>query len=267
MSWDFFAFSRAVRDSDLPSTHRLVLMMLALRTDPTGECYPSYELLAGDTGLARRTVTRAIPELLNTSFLTRIESRKRSNGYRLTVSPDHRSSVTVTPDLPIELPSIDLAQVSPGSERAEPKVKLKGDARGTRLPQDWKLLRRDALWAMQEVGLTEAEVRAEAEVFKDHWLAQPGMKGRKSDWKATWRNWVRRRPEFNRNARKPEPAQAELAYDQQPKRTMADDAREAFERKPDPEHDDPGYVEHLYKTDPIRAAERYSGTKFARKAS
>lgn len=28
--------------------------------------------------------------------------------------------------------------------------------------------------------------------FKDYWIAQPGQKGVKTDWDATWRNWVRR---------------------------------------------------------------------------
>ena len=29
------------------------------------------------------------------------------------------------------------------------------------------------------------------EKFKDYWIAQPGQKGVKLDWDATWRNWVR----------------------------------------------------------------------------
>lgn len=28
--------------------------------------------------------------------------------------------------------------------------------------------------------------------FRDYWIAQPGQKGVKTDWDATWRNWVRR---------------------------------------------------------------------------
>jgi hypothetical protein len=32
--------------------------------------------------------------------------------------------------------------------------------------------------------------------FRDHWRAQPGVKGRKDDWDAVWRNWCRREPEF-----------------------------------------------------------------------
>jgi hypothetical protein len=30
-----------------------------------------------------------------------------------------------------------------------------------------------------------------AERFADYWRAVPGAKGRKTDWLATWRNWVR----------------------------------------------------------------------------
>ena len=30
------------------------------------------------------------------------------------------------------------------------------------------------------------------EQFRDYWIAQPGQKGVKTDWEATWRNWVRR---------------------------------------------------------------------------
>lgn len=28
--------------------------------------------------------------------------------------------------------------------------------------------------------------------FVDHWIAQPGIKGRKTNWVATWRNWMRK---------------------------------------------------------------------------
>lgn len=28
--------------------------------------------------------------------------------------------------------------------------------------------------------------------FRDYWSAQPGQRGVKLDWEATWRNWVRR---------------------------------------------------------------------------
>jgi hypothetical protein len=30
------------------------------------------------------------------------------------------------------------------------------------------------------------------DTFVDYWHATPGAKGRKADWQATWRNWMRR---------------------------------------------------------------------------
>ncbi len=30
-----------------------------------------------------------------------------------------------------------------------------------------------------------------ADKFRDYWISQPGQKGVKLDWSATWRNWVR----------------------------------------------------------------------------
>lgn len=77
------------------------------------------------------------------------------------------------------------------SEPAKPK-----DPRGSRLPEDWVLppeWLKWAIWQAQQknVGLTEAEIRECADQFADHWRSQVGRHGRKADWKATWRNWIR----------------------------------------------------------------------------
>jgi uncharacterized protein YdaU (DUF1376 family) len=61
--------------------------------------------------------------------------------------------------------------------------------RGSRLTQDWFLTRSMGEWALQE--RPDIDVRQVAEQFKDYWIAQPGQKGVKLDWDATWRNWVR----------------------------------------------------------------------------
>lgn len=39
--------------------------------------------------------------------------------------------------------------------------------------------------------------------FYDYWLAQPGQKGVKLDWLATWRNWCRKSVDDGRNGRGP----------------------------------------------------------------
>ena len=71
----------------------------------------------------------------------------------------------------------------------EPDKKTKTH-RGTRLPADMILSDDWALFCKKErPDLTPNEVFLE---FKDYWVAQPGQKGTKTDWDATWRNWVRR---------------------------------------------------------------------------
>lgn len=37
------------------------------------------------------------------------------------------------------------------------------------------------------------DLRAEHLVFIDYWIAQPGARGVKVDWAATWRNWMRKK--------------------------------------------------------------------------
>lgn len=63
--------------------------------------------------------------------------------------------------------------------------------RGSRLPAGWRPSDEDRAFA---AGLGVA-VDREAASFVDYWRAQPGQKGRKSDWSATWRNWVRKSAE------------------------------------------------------------------------
>ena len=66
---------------------------------------------------------------------------------------------------------------------------IKENKRGSRLTQDWFLTKALGEWASQE--RPDIDVRLVAEQFKDYWIAQPGQKGVKLDWDATWRNWVR----------------------------------------------------------------------------
>ena len=60
---------------------------------------------------------------------------------------------------------------------------------GSRLPQDWKLPEEyEAFCKAERPDLTPADVAAR---FADYWHGVAGAKGRKADWFATWRNWVR----------------------------------------------------------------------------
>jgi len=70
---------------------------------------------------------------------------------------------------------------------------------GSRLAQDFVLPDDWEYWANKQ--RPELNAKLVADQFKDYWIAQPGQKGVKLDWEATWRNWVR-----NTNAPKINPA-------------------------------------------------------------
>ena len=77
-------------------------------------------------------------------------------------------------------------------------------ARGARIPDGWQPDQALADWT--RANAPAAANSLEVERFRDYWTAQPGAKGRKADWAATWRNWARRCQE---QARQPQrgPAQ------------------------------------------------------------
>ena len=59
---------------------------------------------------------------------------------------------------------------------------IRSQARGSRLEPEW-------------FPSEHLDEKLELEKFRDYWIAQPGQKGVKTDWDATWRNWVRRAAE------------------------------------------------------------------------
>ena len=67
---------------------------------------------------------------------------------------------------------------------------IKNIGRGSRLPQDW-IIPEDYIKFCHEErpDLIAEDVALQ---FKDYWISVAGAKGVKTDWFATWRNWVRR---------------------------------------------------------------------------
>jgi hypothetical protein len=62
-------------------------------------------------------------------------------------------------------------------------------AQGHRLPEDWLPSEDVRQWTLKECPLVR---KPDLEEFRDYWKSQPGIKGRKVDWDATWRNWCRK---------------------------------------------------------------------------
>jgi len=87
-------------------------------------------------------------------------------------------------------PSLILEQTVE-KEVSKKKVKGSGNARASRLPDDF--VPDETCEAIaREHGFTRAHWQRTIDGFRDYWKAQPGGKGLKADWQATCRNWLRR---------------------------------------------------------------------------
>jgi uncharacterized protein YdaU (DUF1376 family) len=94
----------------------------------------------------------------------------------------------------IPKPNPSLTQNNPKQETLNTKhkpIKELADksAPSTRLSEDWQLPDEWAVWAKQE--RPDLNPNKVADRFKDYWIAQPSSKGKKANWLATWRNWIR----------------------------------------------------------------------------
>ncbi len=133
------------------------------------------------------------PNLLkqNTSNLL-----KQNDKQSPTPSSSSSSSNNTNPLTPSEL--------SPPCEK--PVILDSKTSSGTRLPSDWKPPPEYLSFAVNELhDKSPPEIMRIADGFRDYWIAQPGTKGRKTDWLATWRNWIRREAERYENTGKNSP--------------------------------------------------------------
>lgn len=137
-----------------------------------------------------------------------------NDGLTAALPPDSLIPDSLIPDTGYLTQSIEQESAAPSASPLAivadpvqpPAEKPKPASNGTRLPTDWALSQELGEWALIE-GLTRDQIRREADSFRDYWIAQPGARGRKADWPATWRNWIRRSTQSapgGRNNGKPE---------------------------------------------------------------
>ena len=91
-----------------------------------------------------------------------------------------------------QIPDSDTdSEPEPDSAPAESTLKRSNRERvndGCRLPEGFS----PDISAAVAIGLSAEAAATEAARFVDYWHAQPGQRGIKTDWPATWRNWCRR---------------------------------------------------------------------------
>ncbi|CAK0751910.1 hypothetical protein CCP2SC5_1830002 [Azospirillaceae bacterium] len=80
----------------------------------------------------------------------------------------------------------------PSANPSPPPKKPRAAAQGTRLPEDWTAPEDWLEWAAREEGMPIRAAIRQAQIFADYWRGRPGEGGRKVDWFATWKNWIRR---------------------------------------------------------------------------
>lgn len=223
MSGKAMSWSRTVKVGS--SSAKQVLRELCIsQNELTGQCTLSINSLIEITELSETTVLKALATLKARGFI-QVEKVKTQNGWGNSYSfpllestpknegtPNSRDTPKVkgtpsfegegtpnsrdtgtpkTRDLKKEekkeksmyAPSVEVAHTSVSSKPA------KKEPQGSRftleeLPDEW--------FSECRRIQPKADPHKVFEEFRDHWISQPGAKGRKSDWTATWRNWCRR---------------------------------------------------------------------------
>lgn len=204
---------------------KLVLLICANYADEDGVCWPSLSRLSSDTGLSKASICRT---LTNLEELGLIERQRRvgdrgdqSSLYRLKMDGEgvsHRDTGGVSQG--------DRGCLTQRHYTIKDTIK-DNKARAERLRPDWYPSADGLAFAQAELGDGWVET---LDFFRDYWIAQPGVRGVKLDWDATWRNWVRRQD------RKKQPRQLNQ------KKSVLEIAREMMDVET---HSNSGFVNNL----------------------
>ncbi len=116
-------------------------------------------------------------------------NREQGTGKHTLLGPSHETEPAESASAELVTVAADAAPATANTKPASKPSKT-SKARGTRLPDGWQPDQALADWT--RANAPAAANALEVERFRDYWTAQPGAKGRKTDWAATWRNWARR---------------------------------------------------------------------------
>ena len=159
----------------------LVAKLIAAGTAPEVAAEVVAEAFAAGVASAPVRVTSADESVTRRREKDRIRQQIRRDNLR--TSADLRDNPRMSHD------------ASNSKEESKKEIKEEREApkrsvRGHRLPEDWRPLPEDRPEALAKLG-SSAALEQEILKFHDYWKAQPGQRGLKLDWDATWRNWIR----------------------------------------------------------------------------
>jgi hypothetical protein len=171
---------------------RLVLLAIA---DHQGEigAWPSISTIAKMVNASERSVQRDIKDLeASGELIVEIQNAPTNRQYKSNLYWVNLPGVTEMHSGVTNSDSgvTDLASgVTAVGALTITKPLLKPLSNSYRLPDDWQPKETD-IELMRE-HFPSIDLKLETHAFRDYWRSVAGAKGRKSDWDATWRNWIR----------------------------------------------------------------------------
>lgn len=214
------AMTWAMEDSGVTSNSQWsVLMVLANRAnndEPT--CFPGQETIAREARLSVRTVRTALAALEEAGLITRKERRRAdgsrsSDEYRVNIGVSYRQTLPVAEQSPANEGEVTgnhyrgvpatIARQEPVSLNQEENLSEGANTspvnmtsnsrrsyRGSRVDENFYVNAELREWSAAEVP--SVAIDQETLVFIDYWKGVPGVRGLKSDWVSTWKNWMRK---------------------------------------------------------------------------
>lgn len=197
------------------STEKFAAVAVANHVNQDGQAWPYVNTVAEIIGKSHVTTRRALRGLVRKGVLVRVvqgggardqEDATRPNLYvwnakeavrQWRVGAGDADPGADSVDLPVRTPPTWVPVVPPPArtpdDAGRPPAPAPRPTRGTRLPADFTVTPEMTAWAARTAP--DVNIGAETERFTDYWVAAPGQRGVKTDWTATWRNWMRRAQE------------------------------------------------------------------------
>jgi hypothetical protein len=181
---------------------RLVLLAIA---DHQGEigAWPSIATLAKMVNGSERSVQRDIQHLQDLGELkVEVQNAPTRNQYKSNLYWVLLPGVTdLMPGVPNEASGVtnSTSGVTTGGVLTLKEPLLKPLLNSYRLPEDWQPKEKDV--QLMKEHFPSIDLKLETHAFRDYWTAVAGVKGKKADWDATWRNWIRNSYKRNKGSK------------------------------------------------------------------
>ena len=199
--WDFY---------NKGGSEKLAMLALADWCDDRGlNLYPSIAGIAKKINTSESQARRIIHRFIDEGYLEVVGnafggSPTATRRYRMilskfTATPSVGATpcTSATPSMgardPLHGCALPLAPMTPEPPLTINKATAKErepDASASRLPADWIPSDEDIEFCRSK--RPDLNTHDIADAFRDYWISVPGVKGKKVDWHATWRTWVRK---------------------------------------------------------------------------